>query len=880
MHFASISSQITKYILHPHYLIGFLDTAKYYLELALIALAILFTIVLTSKLIRLIRHLREPFLFLEITPPSDTKISSVSTKELFNLVLELLEQRTLLDKIMLRDISASFEIISTKENGIRYLIRVPKTHVSSLERVIRSYLPGSQVRLSKKDLLAEHKSSTTRIIEFKQAKHFSLPLGEHSQLEKHDPINYLTGMMNSLKTDDILAIQVVAKPLNQSSSIGLKSEFARIKKTLHYNKSLELTQYNSWFYAASVFVRVLESVMSIVMIPFLFVAEFITGHETKFPSSSSAQSKPTPISQEHSALAKSKLSEPLFATSIRALILTGKADLSERERGIKSSFASLKHACGQSLVSNSNVFEKLFQTLKLWKFNRRIGGNLVLSSSEVGLLYHFPNIEDAYSEDLQKIRSRELPAPLSFKKSLPEFDIVIGANNYNGKDVPIGLTLEQRRKHTYVIGKTGTGKTTLLKSAIYQDMLNNKGLAVLDPHGDMFRELLELVPKNRLNDVIVFDPSDRNWPIGLNILSPGIPFENKDEEDEWITGSVLSIFAKITAKEYWGPRMEHILRNTTLTALQTENPSLYTLQRLLTDKSYQKKTAATLDDPVLKQFWNKEFALLGKMQLSSVVSPLTQRLGHFITSKMSRHILLQEKSTISISQIMNEGKILLVNLAKGDLGEDQSFFFGAVLTSLVWMAAYQRTKIPERDRRDFFLYVDEFQDFATPRFSEITSEGRKFRVALTASHQNIAQVDDKSILKIVAGNANNIICLKASPDEETFILPFMAPEVEKGDIVNLAPYHFYMKAANEASENAFSGVTVPLNILPDAEIGNSVLKNSREQYATPRDTVAQYLDELLGNKVKVVKKPSESKPKKIQPKLLIDTAIKRARKSI
>lgn len=853
MRFASISSQITQYILHPHYLIGFLATAEHYLVLALILLAVLIAINIISKAIRLIRHLREPFLFLEITPPSDTQVSSTSTKELFSLILGLLEQRSFIDKIAFREISASFEIVSTKEDGIRYLISVPKSYASNLEKIFRSYLPGSKVQQSENYLLARNTDKVAKVIEFQQTKHFSLPLNENSQLQKHDPLNYLTGMMNSLKRDDALAIQIVLKPLNQSSNYGLKSEITRIKKSLRYNKGIDLNQYNSLFNAAIIFSRGLEAIMSVVMIPFLFIAEFITGNETKFPSNTLTDKKTTPVNKEHSELVKSKLSEPLFVVSIRSMILTDKIELSDRERGIKSSFSSLKHACGQSLTSNGNVADKIFQSFRLWKFNKRIGGKLVLSSPEVGSLYHFPNVDDAYSEDLQKIRSRELPAPLSFKKESPEFDIVIGVNNFNGKDVPIGLTLEQRRKHTYVIGKTGTGKTTLLKSAIYQDMLNGKGLAVLDPHGDMFRELLELVPENRLKDIIVFDPSDRDWPIGLNILSPGIPFENKDEEDEWITGSVLSIFAKITAKEYWGPRMEHILRNTTLTALQTENPSLYTLQRLLTDKSYQKKTAATLDDPVLKQFWNKEFALLGKMQLSSVVSPLTQRLGHFITSKMSRHILLQEKSTIGISQIMNDGKILLVNLAKGDLGEDQSFFFGAVLTSLVWMAAYQRTKIPEKDRRDFFLYVDEFQDFATPRFSEITSEGRKFRVALTASHQNIAQVDDKSILKIVAGNANNIVCLKASPDEEAFILPFMAPEVEKGDIVNLAPYHFYMKASNEKSENAFSGITVPLDIDPNAKTRDSVLSISRKQYATPVEKVSLYLDELLTGKTYTAK---------------------------
>src|SRR5581483_8683262 len=255
-----------------------------------------------------------------------------------------------------------------------------------------------------------------------------------------------------------------------------------------------------------------------------------------------------------------------------------------------------------------------------------------------------------------------------------------------------------------------------------QDMVSGKGLAVLDPHGDMFQELLAIVPEHRRKDVVVFDPSDEDFPPGLNILDPGITFGSEKERHQRITSNVLSVFEKLADEKQWGPRMEQSMRSTTMTALQTPNQSLYTLQRLLTEKKYQRQVASTLKDPVLRQFWRKEFALLGTMQMSNAVAPLTHRLGHFITTPMSRNILLQEKSTVRIAEIMDKGKILLVNLSKGDIGEDQSFFFGTLLTSFIWMAAYQRNKDPEAERRDFFLYVDEFQNFATPGFSEISSE--------------------------------------------------------------------------------------------------------------------------------------------------------------
>lgn len=492
----------------------------------------------------------------------------------------------------------------------------------------------------------------------------------------------------------------------------------------------------------------------------------------------------------------------------------------------------------------------------------------LLSVSEVSDLYHFPYADITKTEGLVKSRNRELPAPLSLKKSDTNFDVVIGVNQYGGELSPIGLTLKQRQKHMYVIGKTGTGKTTLLTSSIYQDMLNGKGLAVFDPHGDMFQELLRIVPESRKKDVVVFDPSDREYPIGLNILSPGIKFTSKEDEYDWITSSVLAVFKKLSDEQYWGPRMEHILRNTTLTALQTPNPTLFTLQRLLTDKKYQKQISATLKDPVLKQFWQKEFALMGNMQLSAVTAPLTQRLGSFISSKMSRHILLQENSTISIQQIMDEGKILLINLSKGDIGEDKSFFFGTILTSLIWMAAYQRTKIPESQRRDFFVYIDEFQNFATPQFSDITSEGRKFHVSLIVSHQNIAQIENKDTLKIVAGNAHIIVCLKASPDDEAFILPFMEPEIEKGYIVNLAPFNFFMKVTTDESEDAFSGRTVPIDVESSEKTKDEIISYTRKHYATPRSIVEEYLEKLFTEKPKRRSKTKKAAARKpiIKPK--------------
>ncbi len=781
------------------------------------------------------------YTFLQLTFPSDTTKSAYATEQLHILMRSMVKYRGFWDRLAARKQPYSLELVATRDDGIRYIIRIPKPEIETVKRTLLSFLPGLKVT-EVEDYLPDTTELNWSVAELKLSGDFVLPLADHKTLEEHDPIAYLTGHMRSLLPDELVAFQIVAVPVFDNTH---PNELRHIRNTQHriaLNKELlsKLTAHR---------IDIRRILLRVLFAPFWLIWLAFKVIETSFDSSPSDQrSTSNPYEQELVKTIKTKLDQHLFEVSLRVLVISPDNDTT-RVNALVSSFNTFT-ATNQSVISRKRFpftpVEKWLVRFRERSLLRHIASQqTILSSTELSDLYHFPNTNLTKTEGLVKSRSRELAAPLSIKRSDAELDVIVGANAFGGEVQEIGMTLEQRQKHTYIIGKTGTGKTTLLKSSVYQDMFNGKGLAVLDPHGDMFRELLNVVPENRRKDVVVFDPSDRDFPVGLNILDPGIEFESEDDKHEWITSAVLSIFKKLSDEAQWGPRMEHILRNTTLTALQLPNPSLYTLQRLLTDKKYQKEVAKALKDPVLKQFWDKEFKMMGSMQMSAATAPLTHRLGHFITSKMSRHILLQEKSTVRIADIMNEGKILLVNLSKGDIGEDQSEFFGTILTALIWMAAYQRTKIPEKKRRDFFVYVDEFQNFATPQFGAITSEGRKFHVSLIVSHQNIAQMEDKDLVKVIAGNAATIICLKANPEDEAFILPYMKPEVEKVDIVNLAPYHFYMKVATEDSEDAFSGQTVPLGVEESDKVQKAVIANSRKIYATSKTAVEKQMEVLF-----------------------------------
>jgi hypothetical protein len=826
-----------------------------------------------SWIIRRLGYGKEPpaSVFLELVFPSDTTKSAFATEQLHVLLRGYSSRRKWLDKFAGTKKLYSLELVSTKDEGIRYIMVVPSEDAELISRSLLSYLPGLKIR-QVSDYFEAVRGQTAAVVELKLNRDFALPLQDHKALNEHDPIAYLTGHMTGLKKDELIAIQIVTTPVFKDTHFRAIRRTIKVRHTIALGRELSPVLYKTFPGIPNVVWLILMPPVWLVIVGFKFLISIPMAiadpNDPNLPIMNSGKNykrqTTDPYEQELSKIVKDKLSQSLYEISLRVLVVAphGSA-IQSRASDIYSAFQTFDSPYQSFGTRRSLPFKRQIDR-RLTRFRERIltkhffTQETIVSSSELSDLYHFPNTDLTKTPGLVKNRSRDLPAPLSLKHSDTELDVVMGFNSYGGEESPLGMTLPQRQKHAYIIGKTGTGKTTMLKNAIYQDMMNGKGLAVFDPHGDMFRELLEIIPKHRHKDMVIFDPSDRDYPVGLNILDPGIQFDNEDDKHEWITSTVLSVFAKITDESLWGPRMEHILRNTTLTALQTPKPSLYTLQRLLTDKKYQREVAKTLKDPVLKQFWDKEFKLLGSMQMSSATAPLTHRLGHFITSKMSRHILLQAKSTIRMADIMNEGKILLVNLSKGDIGEDQSQFFGTILTSCIWMAAYQRTKIPEKKRRDFFVYVDEFQNFATPRFSEITSEGRKFHVSLTVSHQNIAQIEDKSIVEIVAGNAGTLICLQVSPKDEAFILPYMKPEVEKGDIVNLAPYHFYMKVTNDKSEEAFSGETVPLAVEGSDKTKDSVLASSRKQYATPKKTVEKYLEKLFEEKPK----KGDSKPTK------------------
>lgn len=457
-----------------------------------------------------------------------------------------------------------------------------------------------------------------------------------------------------------------------------------------------------------------------------------------------------------------------------------------------------------------------------------------LTAYELATLYHFPNAtlstipNLAWGKNLLGEPPANLPivkrdSPPELKQSINVFAETLFKNEVNR----YGISRIDRRRHMYVIGKTGTGKSTLLANMAINDLRNNEGLCFIDPHGDAIDILLNYIPANRINDVVYFNPADGERTVKINL------FEGRNiEHRELIASGIVSIFQKLYSYS-WGPRLEHFLRNALLTLLQMENARLSDIIQLFTDKEFRKKVLSQLHDPVLRSFWEGEFEPLQDRLKNEAVAPILNKVGQFVSSPLVRNVVNADKSSFSIEQIMDEGKILLVNLSQGLLGEDNATLLGAMLITKIQLAAMGRVHIPEEERRDFYLYVDEFQNFATSSFNKILSEARKYRLNLTLANQYIAQIPE-DVQKAIFGNCGSMVSfVMGSEDAQVFSREY-GEKYSFDDLVSLNRHQI----VNRLSIDNIISQPFPAYTLPLAKSSNQnkekVIRVSRERYATKK----------------------------------------------
>jgi hypothetical protein len=456
---------------------------------------------------------------------------------------------------------------------------------------------------------------------------------------------------------------------------------------------------------------------------------------------------------------------------------------------------------------------------------------------------------------------------ISMKQNNSQDVVYFGRTNFRGSNKLFGIKRADRRQHMYIIGKTGTGKSALLHNLIIQDIANGEGLCVIDPHGELIEAIIEKIPEERIDDVIYFNPADTEYPIGFNVLEIPDP-----KYKHLIASGLMGIFTKIWSN-VWSARMEYILNNAILALLDTPNSTLMGINRILTDKDYRQKIIENIKDPVVKSFWVNEYEEWSNQFRNEAIAPVLNKVGQFLSTDIVRNVVCQTKSTINIFDIMNQGKILLINASKGRIGEDNSALLGAMFITKIQMAAMERVRIPEDERLDFYLYVDEFQNFVTESFAGILSEARKYRLNLILAHQYVGQLITDISTKVrdaIFGNVGTMIVFRIGAQDAEFLEKEFAPEFSPEDMVNLPNYHIYLKmVVDGVSYRPFSATTLPpFRVSSSAVVSEKIIENSRKKYAKPKYLVEEEIKQFTSSsgpiniEIKLEEKYEKQKKKK------------------
>ena len=768
----------------------------------------------------------DSYICLELIPPSYENKTPRATEQLFSVLHGFGDQSVV-----------SLEVVSTRTEGIRFIAKVNKYQASSFIRAIASYLPEVKVR-EIPDYINSLNLSKAKLVTFEQTKHWAYPLKRHSSLEENDPMSYITGSMTKLNDDEMLVYQLVLSPVQPK-------EVASISKKVLTNENMEVHLHKNKSKTASLAVKVINKL-------FFAISDTITEvhHGSSKEGYMSYQKDATDRRKVQMGLKparlvtnfeldlnesiRDKLAQPLFRVDIRVLVLSNSEDeMLGRVNDFKAALKSLSMTGYQSLKANKTSDYRISDNLAHNVRSKRLKNSNLLSVSEIASIYHFPSSNSHKTENIIKSLSRSLPAPVNLKNDT-KLDIFLGNNEYHGLTTPIGLTAEERERHVYIIGGTGNGKTTMLLYAIVQDINNGKGLAVLDPHGDLAETILRHIPEERIKDVIYLNPDDLSHPIGVNLLEldPNLTGDDLLREKDLITESTISVLRKIFSDDdSGGHRIEYVLRNAIQTALTLEGANLFTIFRLLNDAKFRRVVIKNLKDEDLKNFWNNELGKAGEMQRVKMSAGITAKIGRFLFSASAKRMLEQEKSTIDFDNILDSGKILICNFSKGLLGEDTSTLFGTTILAKLQVASLRRARLNQSKRKPFYLYVDEFQNFATMSFVQMLSEARKYKLFLTMAEQSTSQQDQQRLVDIILANVGTVVCFRSgSPADERYVLPLFYPYIEQGEIANLSAYNFYARIAAVNAQEPMSGITVLINDKGSKALAVKAIKYSRDTY--------------------------------------------------
>ena len=726
------------------------------------------------------------FVLLEVAVPRENEIKIDAAEQMF-ASLHSVRKGGMFDKY--KQEHFSFEIVARKED-IRFYVSVPADLKDLVEKQIHGAYPGAQVKeVDEYNIFSEHGSVAFTSLVLKNEDY--KPIQVYKNLP-NDPMMSLTSTMGKMAEGEGAVIQFLISPAS--------SDWQGYGRT--YVSSYKKSEAD--------------------------------------PDKASFSEDPKKLEA-----IGNKASKPGFKVSVRIVVSAQTEQMANAHlRNIRGAFS--QYTSDQNgFTSGSSFLKQMFMVDFIYRYRSLFGMNeSVLSSEELATLFHFPN-KQIETPHIHWLSAKTAPAP----SAIPNEGLYLGKSVYRGVGRSVYMSEDDRRRHTYIVGKTGTGKSEFLKDQILQDVRAGKGLCVIDPHGELVEELLAYMPVERAEDVIYFDPSDAERPMGLNIMEA----ETEDQK-HFVVGAIINLMYKLYDPHKTGiigPRFEHAIRNAMLTVMYEKGSTFIEVVRVLTDSKYVQELLPKIRDPIVRRYWTDQIAQTSDFHKSEVLDYIVSKFGRFVTNKMMRNIIGQSKSSFDFRDVMDNGKILLVNLAKGKIGEENSSFLGLILVPRILMAALSRQDTPLDQRRDFYLYVDEFQNFATPDFAVILSEARKYRLSLTVANQFLGQIDEE-VKQAVIGNVGTLISFRVGVSDAQFLQSEFQPTFSENDLTNVDRFNVFIKTiVNNQPQPPFSmDLTrdmVSEEKLKNVELGKHIKELSRLKFGEDVDIV----DEMISKRAKL-----------------------------
>ena len=748
----------------------------------------------------------------------------VSVMEQLYSSLKSIHSRKIIKKILGQDF-LSFEYIADKWN-IYFFLVVPKNYKHLIEKQINWFYPDAIIEETTEiNIFKDKKFHVWTYIN--TSKEFFFPIKTYQNLES-DGINNITNAFSKLEDDESAAIQILLRPVDDDWQKDCSKASSSLMKGKKAGFSL-----NPF--------KILIGLINM----------FITSPEEE--NNQNNENETSALTQERAKTVDEKWDKTWFEVVIRVIAAGNNKQMVDTElTNIISAFSQFSSPDFNKFSSTLYHSDSKLVQNYIYRYFRKpfYLKKMILNTQEIASIYHFPQIKYNKTPEIKWQNFKIVKAP----SDIPKEWMLLGHNIYRGVKKEIRLKTEDRFRHFYVIGQTGTGKSSIMQVMARQDLANGQWMAVIDPHGDLVKDLLPFIPRERADDVVIFDPSDLQRPMWLNLLEA-----HTQEEKDLVAMDSLNIMIKLFWSEIFGPRIQDYFRNAVLTLMDhPDGWAITDIVRLFTDTTFQKSYRWFVKNPIVKAWWDHTYESMWDREKAEIIPYFAAKFGGFITNSMIRNIIGQTKSSFDVFDIMQNKKILMVNLSKWVLWDINSELLGLILVSKIQMAAMRRQNIAKDDRSDFYMYIDEFQNYITPAIESILSEARKYRLGLVLAHQYLGQLEKSDALtksnlnlkQAIFGNVWSVMSYKIWPEDGEFLEKYYAPVFSNQDLVNMDKFKAVMKLAVDNQP------TTPFSIIPvnpylengDMKLAKAYTELSRLKYGRDRNFVSKEIEYRIWTK--------------------------------